>query len=81
MVPALDGGYVLLGLRASAPSLFTQIAWSTAEVAEVTRQRFKQLGLTCCELTPLRDIDEPSDLAYLPKALAQAAGIAVSSVE
>lgn len=65
-VPALDGGYALVGLRTAAPGLFEGIAWSTPEVMAETRRRAAGLGLTLHELPPVADIDEPADLAHLP---------------
>lgn len=65
-VPALDGGYALIGLRRPAPSLFSNIAWSTAAVMPQTRQRLAAAGLCHAELPPLADIDEPADLVHLP---------------
>lgn len=67
MVPALDGGYVLLGLRRYDPSLFSEIAWSTATVARVTAERFATLGWRLDCMAPLPDIDEPEDIAHLPE--------------
>lgn len=61
--PAADGGYVLLGLARFDPSLFANIAWSTASVAETTIARIRLLGWTLHIAETLRDIDEPSDLA------------------
>jgi len=65
-VPALDGGYVLVGLRRPAPALFTDIAWSTPTVMARTRERARAAGLRCAELAPLPDVDEPADLVHLP---------------
>ena len=65
-VPALDGGYALIGLRRAAPTLFSGIAWSTAKVMAQTRQRLSEAGLSHAELPPLADIDEPADLVHLP---------------
>lgn len=72
-VPALDGGYALIGLRgglgggeAGAPDLFSDMPWSTATVMQQTRQRLCKLGLRWQELAPLPDIDEPADLVHLP---------------
>jgi hypothetical protein len=59
--PALDGGYVLIGLRASQPGLFHDIAWGTAEVLAATRARIAALGLACAELPPLPDLDTAAD--------------------
>jgi rSAM/selenodomain-associated transferase 1 len=71
--PALDGGYVLIGLRRPAPSLFTGIPWSTDQVLELTREALAAAGLTWRELPPLADIDRPADLAGHPDLLAAAA--------
>ena len=66
MIPASDGGYVLLGFKRAHTSLFSNIEWSTASVAAVTRQRIKAMGWTLALLDPLHDIDEPADLKHLP---------------
>ena len=65
-VPAFDGGYALVGLRRPAPSLFADMAWSTADVMADTRQRLAAAGLRHVELPPLADIDGPADLVHLP---------------
>lgn len=65
-VPAVDGGYALVGLRRPAPTLFDGMAWSTAQVMADTRERAAAAGLRWAELPPVHDIDEPADLAHLP---------------
>ncbi len=69
-VPAFDGGYALVGLRAGAPgllaALFEGMHWSTPRVMADTRERLAQLGVTAAELAPVPDIDEAADLAWLP---------------
>jgi glycosyltransferase A (GT-A) superfamily protein (DUF2064 family) len=67
LTPAFDGGYVLLGLARFDRSLFAGIAWSSASVADVTRQRLQLLGWRVQNQAMLHDIDEPADLQYLPK--------------
>lgn len=59
--PAPDGGYYLIGLRAPAPQLFQDIAWSTEGVLEETLARARQLGLDAALLPMLRDVDTASD--------------------
>lgn len=66
-VPALDGGYVLVGLSRPCPALFADIAWSTGEVMRQTREQAARARISLCELAPLRDIDEPEDIEYVPK--------------
>jgi len=66
MIPATDGGYVLLGFRQVNENLFSDIIWSTASVAAVTKQRMAALGWTLTLFDPLHDIDEPKDLKHLP---------------
>ena len=66
MIPATDGGYVLLGFREVDESLFSDIIWSTASVAAVTKQRIAASGWTLALFNPLHDIDEPKDLVHLP---------------
>lgn len=69
-VPALDGGYALVGLRGPRPgllaALFDGMAWSTAQVMAQTRQRLAALGVAHAELPAVPDIDEAADLARLP---------------
>jgi rSAM/selenodomain-associated transferase 1 len=65
MLPATDGGYVLLGLKAPCPEIFTAMPWSTAQVAALTQQRLAQLGLRVWQGEALQDIDEPADLAHI----------------
>lgn len=61
LLPAEDGGYVLLGLRRPAPGVFDGVAWSTAAVAGQTRQRLQAAGLSLWEGPVLWDVDEPED--------------------
>lgn len=67
--PALDGGYVLIGARVARQALFEGIDWGGAQVMDRTRAALRRLGWTWEELIPLRDIDRPEDLAFLPPAL------------
>ncbi len=60
--PARDGGYVLLGLARTDPSLFDDIAWSTGTVAATTIARIRALGWSLFVGDTLTDIDTPADL-------------------
>lgn len=66
MIPASDGGYVLLGFKQTHERLFSDMTWSISNVAAVTRQRLIELDWSLRILETLHDIDEPSDLQYLP---------------
>lgn len=70
--PALDGGYVLIGLRRPAASLFESIPWGTGEVLGRTREALAAAGLRWAELPTLADIDRPEDLAGHPDLVAAA---------
>lgn len=65
-VPALDGGYALIGLTRPAPELLLDMTWSTPQVMADTRERARRHGWRWAELAPVADIDEPADLAHLP---------------
>lgn len=66
LLPARDGGYVLIGLNAPCPELFSHMPWSTAVVAGETLRRMATLGLRVWQGPTLQDIDEAADLAQLP---------------
>jgi rSAM/selenodomain-associated transferase 1 len=71
VIPAEDGGYVLIGSRQPQPALFDGMTWGIKTVMAETRQRLTQRGLTWRELPSLWDLDRPEDLARL-----RAAGLA-----
>lgn len=66
LLPVTDGGYILIGLKAPCPGLFTDMPWSTPAVAAETLRRMAALGLRVWQGPTLHDIDEPADLARLP---------------
>lgn len=74
LVPTVDGGYALLGLRRFHPCLFTHMPWSTDAVAFETLCRIGRLGWNVKSARPLHDIDEPADLAWLPTGWLDHAG-------
>jgi hypothetical protein len=67
--PSNDGGYYLLGLKQLHKHLFEDIAWSTAAVAQQTRERAKQLGLPVISLPTWYDVDEAQSLEQLRREL------------
>lgn len=71
LTPALDGGFVALGLASTAAlrptcaDLFRDIAWSTGHVARQVAERGQEVGLPVRWTAPWYDIDEPDDLCRL----------------
>ena len=73
LIPAEDGGYVLIGARLARQELFEGMVWGTATVLADTRERIAALGLTCIELPALWDVDTECDLARLELELPELA--------
>lgn len=65
IIPADDGGYVLLALRHDCGTIFKNITWGSDNVLTMTQQRIAELGWDCDELEPLWDVDRPDDLNQL----------------
>jgi len=65
LVPALDGGYVLIAAKQSInPKLFEDIEWSTDKVLKQTLKQAMNSGINTVVLNPLRDIDRVDDLQH-----------------
>ena len=60
-----DGGYFLLGLKQPHAGPFSRIAWSTGQVADQTRARCREAGLSLTELPPWYDVDDEASLKRL----------------
>lgn len=63
--PAVDGGYVLLGMASFQPALLQGINWGSGEVLEQTLAHVRLQELRCHLLPTLADIDSPPDLQRL----------------
>ncbi|MFN7143782.1 MAG: TIGR04282 family arsenosugar biosynthesis glycosyltransferase [Myxococcota bacterium] len=63
--PALDGGYVLVGVRPTALGVFDEIPWSTAETLAASVARADALGLRHARLPFWYDVDDPSGLRFV----------------
>ena len=61
LIPAEDGGYVLIGMRRFIPEAFDNIRWSSPQVMSQTRERLRQAQASWHELPALWDVDEPAD--------------------
>jgi rSAM/selenodomain-associated transferase 1 len=65
VVPAEDGGYVLIGTRSPPPAVFGDVEWGSDQVMAQTRQRLAALGCRWSEPATLWDVDRPDDLERL----------------
>ncbi len=69
-LPALDGGYALIGCTQINPELFREVRWSSDEVLEQTVSNARNLGYRVDLLETVRDIDTLQDLEHYPELLA-----------
>jgi len=69
IVPALDGGYVLVAAGRSVPELFRDVPWGTPAVVAATRRQAAENGLTLAETAPWPDVDVEGDLPRLAAEL------------
>jgi rSAM/selenodomain-associated transferase 1 len=67
--PTEDGGYYLVAMSQVRPALFSNVAWSTADVLDKTRENALQAGIPLVELEQGYDIDHVTDFT---RALADA---------
>ena len=67
LIPAEDGGYVLIGLTRMDPTLFENIAWGTERVLTETQARLTALDWKYDLMDPLPDLDHPADCDHLAR--------------
>ncbi len=68
LIPALDGGYVLIAASQSvSPQLFSDIDWSSERVLRQTLQQAMDHGISSFVMNPLRDIDHFEDIQHYPQ--------------
>lgn len=72
--PTHDGGYYLVGAKASHPDLFTSGGMGTANALEALLTRARALGLSISLTDPFYDIDVASDLSQLANELQRIPG-------
>ena len=72
--PTHDGGYYLVGARASHPGLFTSDGMGTASALEALLTRAQALGLSVHLTDPFYDIDVAADLSQLADELQRLPG-------
>jgi rSAM/selenodomain-associated transferase 1 len=66
IIPASDGGYVLIGLARFDSAIFANVEWGNGDVLAATISNIQALGWTVWQGEPLADIDEPEDLEHAP---------------
>jgi uncharacterized protein len=62
LMPAEDGGYVLIGASRTDPKMFGNIHWGTGSVLAEQRRNLAACGLSVIETETLWDVDRPEDL-------------------
>jgi hypothetical protein len=72
--PTHDGGYYLVGARASYPGLFTSDGMGTATALEALLENASNLQLSSRVLDPFYDIDVAADLTQLTEELQRVPG-------
>lgn len=70
LIPALDGGYALIGCTTIHPGLFRNLRWSTDQVYRQTIANAERLNYRVRSLESVRDIDTLQDLEHYPELLA-----------
>jgi rSAM/selenodomain-associated transferase 1 len=70
VVPASDGGYVLVAAREAYAPLFRDIPWGSPDVLALTRERATSAGVRLGETAPWYDADDLVDLRRLARDLA-----------
>ena len=79
--PTHDGGYYLVGAKASHPSLFANDGMSTNSALERLLSRARSLDLSFGLAPPFYDIDVPDDLTRLSQELRLAPGRAPQTAQ
>jgi len=72
--PTHDGGYYLVGARASHPDLFISDGMGTANALEALLTRARALGLSVHLTDPFYDVDVAGDLSQLANELQRLPG-------
>lgn len=70
ILPAVDGGYALIGCTQAQPELFDEVEWSSEQVLRQTLANAEKLNYRVSLLETVRDIDTLHDLEQYPELLA-----------
>ena len=82
-VPALDGGYSIVGLNRRVPEIFADIPWSTSDVMRRSLEQAERHAVPTKVLSPWYDIDDEESLDWLIAELrgAPPAGLVLKGAE
>lgn len=72
VIPAEDGGYVLIAMQRPSAELFATMRWGEPDVMTRTRQRLASMGWRWAEPETLWDVDRLEDVERLGRLLASA---------
>ncbi|PLX40773.1 MAG: hypothetical protein C0609_11790 [Deltaproteobacteria bacterium] len=82
IIPAGDGGYAALSLKAPCPAIFEGVEWSSPRTLEMTLERAQEAGLSVALLPPLEDIDDLNSLnTLLTGSQNRGSGVAERTIE
>ena len=76
VIPAEDGGYVLIGMREAGRDAFQEEDWRTERVMAQTRARLTAMNWRWNELPPLWDVDRKEDFERLAQLFPDARALA-----
>lgn len=65
IVPAQDGGYVLIAMARAVPRIFEGVPWGSPRVMDETRARLAAAAVSWSELPASWDVDRPEDYERL----------------
>lgn len=63
IIPARDGGYVLLGLTGAHSAMFNTVNWGSAQVLRQTLRQHRRGKRSLHRMSSLNDLDHPADFA------------------
>ncbi len=81
VVPARDGGYVLVAQGRPLPDVYTGLPWGTAGLLAAFQQRARALGLRLHQLRPWHDVDDVEGLRRLRHELTENPAAAPASAD
>ena len=81
LVPAEDGGYVLIGMREAGDQAFHAVDWSTPQVLAQTRARLTAMNWRWREWPALWDVDRQQDFERLAECFPEVRALASKTAE